>query len=66
MTRGDLPHSIENTFGSTLITAEVAMAFVVLAGAALPVRSFVALLSEAPGFDAKGVLAMEMVCEAFN
>jgi predicted permease len=46
--------------GSILIAAEVAMAFVVLTGAALLVRSFVALLSEAPGFQANGVLAMEV------
>jgi len=46
--------------GSVLIAAEVAMAFVVLTGATLLVRSFVGLLSEAPGFQAKGVLAMEV------
>ena len=46
--------------GSILIAAEVAMAFVVLTGAALLVRSFAALLSEDPGFQAKGVLAMEI------
>jgi len=46
--------------GSILIAAEVAMAFVVLTGAALLVRSFVALLNEDPGFQAKGVLAMEV------
>jgi predicted permease len=49
-----------STLGSILIAAEVAMAFVVLTGATLLVRSFVALLSEAPGFQAKGVLAMEV------
>jgi putative ABC transport system permease protein len=49
-----------STLGSILIATEVAMAFVVLTGAALLVRSFAALLSEAPGFDAKGVLAMEV------
>jgi putative ABC transport system permease protein len=49
-----------STLGSILIAAEVAMAFVVLTGAALLVRSFVALLSEDPGFQAKGVLAMEV------
>lgn len=43
-----------------LITAEVAMAFVVLMGAALVVRSFVGLLSEDPGFRPKPVLAMEV------
>ncbi len=46
--------------GSMLIAAEVALAFVVLAGATLVVRSFVSLLSEDPGFEAKGVLAMEV------
>jgi len=50
----------QSPLGSILIAAEVAMAFVVLTGAVLLVRSFVALLSEAPGFDAKGVLAMEV------
>jgi predicted permease len=46
--------------GSILIAAEVAMAFVVLTGATLLVRSFVALLNEDPGFHSKGVLAMEV------
>jgi putative ABC transport system permease protein len=49
-----------SALGSVLIAAEVAMAFAVLTGATLLVRSFVALLSEAPGFQAKGVLAMEV------
>ncbi len=49
-----------SVLGSVLIAAEVAMAFVVLTGATLLVRSFVALLSEDPGFRAKGVLAMEV------
>ena len=46
--------------GSILIAAEVAMAFVVLAGAALLLRSFAALLNEDPGFRSKGVLAVEV------
>jgi putative ABC transport system permease protein len=46
--------------GSVLIAAEVAMAFIVLMGAALLVRSFAGLLSEDPGFRAKGVLAVEV------
>jgi len=45
---------------SLLMAAEIAMAFVVLTGAALLVRSFVGLLSEDPGFRSKGVLAMEL------
>ncbi len=46
--------------GSVLIAAEVAMAFVVLMGAALLVRSFGGLLSVDPGFQAKGALAIEV------
>ncbi|HTQ54646.1 MAG TPA: ABC transporter permease [Bryobacteraceae bacterium] len=46
--------------GSILIAAEIAMAFAVLAGGALLVRSFAALMSEDPGFRAQGVLAVEV------
>ena len=46
--------------GSVLIAGEIAMAFVVLMGAALLIRSFGRLLDENPGFQAKGVLAMEV------
>jgi predicted permease len=42
--------------GFVLLAAEVAMAFLVLAGAALLARNFAALLSEAPGFQAERVL----------
>jgi predicted permease len=49
-----------SALGSILIAAEVAMAFVVLTGAVLLVRSFAALVSEDPGFQPKGVLAMEV------
>jgi putative ABC transport system permease protein len=45
---------------SVLMAAEIAMAFVVLTGAALLIRSFVGLLSEDPGFRSKGVLAVEV------
>lgn len=45
---------------SVLMAAEIAMAFVVLLGAALLVRSFVGLLSEDPGFRSKGILAVEV------
>jgi len=45
---------------SVLIAAEVAMAFVVLTGATLVVRSFVGLLNEDPGFHAHGVLAVSV------
>jgi putative ABC transport system permease protein len=46
--------------GAILIAAEVAMAFVVLMGAALLVRSFAGLLSQDPGFRSRGVLAVEV------
>src|ERR1700691_209117 len=49
-----------SALGSVLIAAEIAMAFVVLTGATLLVRSFGALLSEDPGFRSKDVLAMEV------
>jgi putative ABC transport system permease protein len=39
-----------------LLAGEVAMAFLVLAGAALLARNFAALLAEAPGFQAERVL----------
>jgi predicted permease len=42
--------------GSALLAAEVAMAFLVLAGTALLARSFAALLDEAPGFQSERVL----------
>jgi predicted permease len=42
--------------GSALLAAEVAMAFLVLAGAALLTRNFAELLDEAPGFQAERVL----------
>ncbi len=42
--------------GFVLLAGEVAMAFLVLAGAALLARNFAALLAEAPGFQAERVL----------
>jgi putative ABC transport system permease protein len=42
--------------GAALLAAEVAMAFLVLAGAALLARNFAALLAEDPGFQAAHVL----------
>jgi putative ABC transport system permease protein len=47
-------------FGSALMAGEVALAFVVLAGAALLLRSFAVLLDENPGFDARGVVAIDV------
>ncbi|HSA55925.1 MAG TPA: ABC transporter permease [Gemmatimonadaceae bacterium] len=40
-----------------VVTAEVALAFVLLVGSGLMIRSFVALQRAAPGFDPSGVLA---------
>jgi predicted permease len=42
--------------GFVLLAGEVAMAFLVLAGAALLARNFAALLAEAPGFQTERVL----------
>jgi predicted permease len=42
--------------GSVLLAGEIAMAFLVLAGAALLARNLAALLSEPPGFQAERVL----------
>jgi MacB-like periplasmic core domain len=47
-------------FGSALIAVEVALAFVVLTGAGLLVRSFVAILNEDPGFRAGRILAAQV------
>ena len=45
---------------STLIVTEVALALVLLVGAALLIRTFIALRGVNPGFDAHNVLTMEM------
>jgi putative ABC transport system permease protein len=41
---------------ASVVTAEVALAFVLLVGSGLMIRSFVALQRSDPGFDANGVL----------
>jgi predicted permease len=53
-TRSVLP--ARSRIGFLLLAGEVAMAFLVLAGAALLGRNFAALLAEAPGFQAERVL----------
>ena len=46
----------KSRLGFLLLAGEVAMAFLVLAGALLLARNFAALLAEAPGFEAQRVL----------
>ena len=45
---------------SVLVATEVALALVLLAGAGLLARSLSRLMDQAPGFDARGVLALEV------
>ncbi len=52
--------SHQNRTRSLLVVTEVAMALVLLIGSALLVRTFVALRSVNPGYDARGVLTMRM------
>jgi putative ABC transport system permease protein len=49
----------QNKSRSVLVVVELALAIVLLAGAGLLIRTFSALRSVAPGFDASGVLTME-------
>jgi len=51
--------SLHNRARSLLVIAEVALALVLFAGAALLIRTFAALRSADPGFSAHNVLAME-------
>ena len=46
--------------GSVLVFAQVALAFLVLVGAALLLRSFKALLDEQPGFNSQEIAAIEV------
>jgi putative ABC transport system permease protein len=49
-----------NRMRSLLVVAEIALSLVLLAGAGLMVRSFVAMLSADIGLDPRGVLKMDM------
>ncbi len=50
---------MQNRARSILVVSEIALALVLFAGAALMIRSFAALHSTDPGFDAHHALAME-------
>jgi putative ABC transport system permease protein len=50
----------QNKTRAVLVVGEVALALVLLAGAALLIRTFVALRAVAPGFEAHHVLTMRM------
>src|SRR6185369_7474302 len=61
--RVELHQTVKRTrprFGPVLIAAEVALAFLVLTGAGLLVRSFARLLQEDPGFHSSNVLVVEV------
>src|SRR5579864_5638013 len=45
---------------SILVVAEISLSLVLLAGAALPIRTFIALRAVDPGFDGHRVLTVEM------
>jgi putative ABC transport system permease protein len=49
-----------NKSRSVLVISEIAMALVLLVGATLLIRTFMALRNVDPGFDARNVLTMEM------
>jgi predicted permease len=58
--RGSSEGSGTHRFRGVLTTAEFALALVLLVGAGLLIRTFLALTQVNPGFDAKGVLAFAL------
>jgi len=58
--RGSTEGSGRRRLRNSLVASEVALALVLLIGAGLLVRTFVALQAVDPGFDPKGILAMEV------
>ena len=50
----------QNKARSILVVTEMALALILLVGAALLIRTFETMRSEAPGFDAHNVLTMQM------
>jgi predicted permease len=58
--RGHTGSRSARRFGSGLVVAELALTVILLCGAGLMVRSFVALYTLAPGFDLDGLVRMRM------
>ena len=58
--RGATPPPRERTLRRALVTGEIALAFVLLASLAILGRSLFAMLDVNPGFDARGVMAMNV------
>ena len=50
----------QNKARSILVVTEMALALILLVGAALLIRTFETMRSEEPGFDAHNVLTMEL------
>ncbi len=63
-TRGGSVGRAQQRLGRTLVAAEIALAVVVVIGAALLVRSFRTLRGVDPGFDAAHVLAVDLAIPA--
>ncbi|HEX8137723.1 MAG TPA: ABC transporter permease [Pyrinomonadaceae bacterium] len=59
--RGATSGARHNRFRSLLVVSEIALASVLLIGAGLLIRSFLRLQQVDPGFDPRGVVAMELV-----
>src|SRR5262249_37455554 len=58
--RGEAGYSAQSRLRRLLVTAQVALALVLLASAGLFLRSFAQLTSENPGFDSHGVLTVRL------
>jgi putative ABC transport system permease protein len=58
--RSEVGSSAQSRLRRLLVTAQVALALVLLASAGLFLRSFAQLTSENPGFDAHGLLAVRL------
>jgi putative ABC transport system permease protein len=57
---GGVRHAFHNRTRALLVVSEMALALILLVGAALFIRTFVALREVKPGFDATRVLTMRM------